>query len=47
MPETKSPIADPYENLLIEILTEVSDLREQIEVNADKRLKKYQEYFPE
>ena len=45
MPKFKNTILDPHEDILKEILIEVSILREQIEVNAMQRLQKFQDNF--
>ncbi len=36
---------DPYEDILKQILAEVTELRQKIEINANKRLQKYQRNF--
>jgi pyruvate kinase len=42
---TKTNIPDPYEDVLKQILTEVVELRQKIEINANQRLQKYQGYY--
>ncbi len=39
---TKKVIQDPYQDVLIQILDEVAELRRKIEINANQRLQKYQ-----
>ena len=37
---------DPYEDVLKQLFAEVSELRQKIELNANKRLKKYKSNYP-
>ena len=43
---TKKDTRDPYEDVLKQILAEVTELRQKIEVNANQRLQKYQRNYP-
>jgi pyruvate kinase len=43
---TKKDTRDPYEDVLKQILAEVTELRHKIEVNANQRLQKYQRNYP-
>ncbi len=45
MAATKQITQDPYKEVLIQILAEVSDLRQEIEVNANQRLQSYQQNY--
>ena len=46
MSNTKKALDDPYADLLKEMLAEVVNLREQIAVNANERLNKYIDKYP-
>ena len=43
---TKKVTKDPYKDVLKQILAEVAELRQKIEINANKRLQKYQSNYP-
>ncbi len=47
MSDIKNTFVDPYENLLKDILVEVSNLREQIALHANERLIQYQDNYLE
>ena len=40
-----SSIQDPYEDVLKQILAEVTELRQKVEINANQRLLKYQRHY--
>jgi pyruvate kinase len=42
MTATKNMIQDPYKDILKQILAEISELRQEIVINANERLQKYQ-----
>ncbi|MGZ8946309.1 MAG: hypothetical protein ACXW1W_12895 [Methylococcaceae bacterium] len=46
MVATKEVTPDPYKCVLKQILAEVAELRQKIEVNANRRLQKYQRNYP-
>jgi pyruvate kinase len=46
MVATKEVTTDPYKDVLRQILAEVAELRQKIEVNANRRLQKYQRNYP-
>ncbi|HEY8095679.1 MAG TPA: pyruvate kinase, partial [Methylobacter sp.] len=43
---TKEVSTDPYKDVLKQILAELAELRQKIEVNANRRLQKYQHNYP-
>jgi pyruvate kinase len=45
MKATNKITLDPYEDVLKQILAEITDLRQEIEANANQRLKKYQKNY--
>ena len=45
MVATNSSLQDPYEDVLKQILAEVAELRQQVEINANQRLLKYQRHY--
>jgi pyruvate kinase len=45
MVTTNSFSQDPYEDVLKQILAEITQLRQQIEINANQRLQKYQSNY--
>ena len=42
MAASKKALTDHYEDVLKQILSEVAELRQEIEINANERLQKYQ-----
>ena len=45
MVATHSSLQDPYEDVLKQILSEVAELRQKVEINANQRLLKYQRHY--
>lgn len=46
MAATKKITQDPYKDVLIQLLAEVTDIRQEIEAHANQRLQKYQKNYP-
>ena len=42
---SKDVTPDPYEDILKQLLAEVTELRQKIEINANQRLQKYQDNY--